>query len=346
MSVNQQRINELLSSDMASGAEVYSSDGKRLGSVVELQPAHFKVDAPLQRDYWLSMAYVVSATADEVRLSFPASDAAVYKLSEPRADEDVEGAPVDGEVILSEEEQREQRQRMARELAEQRQQLPHEHERGDAQGPPSTPGGTVGEPVERELRRMERLGEDALDAHLAGRGGAGIADEIERDVFDEAAAKIESGTLPMAPFPSVEAPEPRGVRIVDDDSRAGGGPGAERAVAVGHGVFWMISGMWPLLSIVSFQGITGAKHDLWLVKTVGSLIVVIGAVLTLAGLRNRVSPETRVLAIGAPAALTAIDLWYARKGRISRVYLLDALAEMALIAAWCVAGLRRRPRRS
>jgi len=46
--------------------------------------------------------------------------------------------------------------RMERELAEQRQRLPHDHEAGE-QSPPQTGGelGTVGEPVESELPRME-----------------------------------------------------------------------------------------------------------------------------------------------------------------------------------------------
>jgi hypothetical protein len=53
--------------------------------------------------------------------------------------------------IISDAEQMETRLRMERELAEQRQELPHLHPRGE-EGPPDT-FGTLGEPVEQELSR-------------------------------------------------------------------------------------------------------------------------------------------------------------------------------------------------
>jgi 8-oxo-dGTP pyrophosphatase MutT (NUDIX family) len=47
--------------------------------------------------------------------------------------------------------------------------------------------------------------------------------------------------------------------------------------------FYLLTGIWPLLHIQSFQSVTGPKTDLWLVKTAGVLITVIGAVLMMAG---------------------------------------------------------------
>jgi hypothetical protein len=35
-----------------------------------------------------------------------------------------------------------------------------------------------------------------------------------------------------------------------------------------------MTGLWPLVSIGTFQQVTGPKTDLWLVKTVGVLIAV------------------------------------------------------------------------
>lgn len=342
MSVNQHRINELVSAGMQAGAAVLASDGKQLGEVREIEGPHFRVDAPLERDYWLSLAYVVSADAGRVVMSFPASEVGPYKVSASSMDEGLKAGPGGGEVILSETEQREQRERMARELAEQRRRLPHDHAEG-RESPPVTAGGTVGEPVERELSRLERLGEDALDARLAGHTGEGIGTELARETVAEATEKIDAGTLPMAPFPSVEATaRPAPDFEAAGDARRAPPEGAERALATGHGVYWLVAGLWPLLHVASFQGVTGRKHDLWLVKTVASLVVVAGAVLTMAGLRGRVTPETRMLAMGAPAALTAIDIWYTRKGRISRIYLVDAVVHGALVVAWGVMGLRSR----
>lgn len=78
-------------------------------------------------------------------------------------------------------------------------------------------------------------------------------------------------------------------------------------VAVGQGLFYLITGIWPLLSINSFQKVTGPKFDLWLVKTVGALVTVIGSVLTLAGIRRHIPREIKLLAIGSAVGFTGID---------------------------------------
>ena len=103
---------------------------------------------------------------------------------------------------------------------------------------------------------------------------------------------------------------------------------------VGQGVYYASTGAWPLVHMRSFLRVTGPKTDLWLVRTVGLLILVIGATLTLAGIRRQVSPETVRLAIGAALALAGIDVVYAAAGRISKIYLLDAVAEVALLLLW------------
>ncbi len=108
-------------------------------------------------------------------------------------------------------------------------------------------------------------------------------------------------------------------------------------LAQGQAAFYVATGVWPLVSIDTFQRVTGPKADLWLVKTAGVLITAVGAVLGLAGRRRRVTPEIALLAVGCAAGLTAIDVVYVTKRRISPVYLLDALAELGLIALWAVA---------
>ncbi len=81
--------------------------------------------------------------------------------------------------------------------------------------------------------------------------------------------------------------------------------------------------------------------DIWLVKTVGVLIVVVGAVLGLAGKRGEPVPEVPLLAVGSAAGLTIIDIIYVARKRIRPVYLLDAVAEVGLIALWGLwAGLK------
>lgn len=107
-----------------------------------------------------------------------------------------------------------------------------------------------------------------------------------------------------------------------------------RAVPLVQSAFFGIGGLWAIVGRRSFEAISGRKVDYWLVRTVGGLLVVVGAVLANAARRNRVTPEIAWLGIGSSAVLTAIDLVYTAKRRISPVYLLDAVANTLLIAGW------------
>src|SRR5436305_9637699 len=105
-----------------------------------------------------------------------------------------------------------------------------------------------------------------------------------------------------------------------------------------QGLFYLATGVWPLLHMRSFLWVTGPKVDLWLVRAVGLLIAWIGAALLVGALRKRIGPELVLLAAGAAASLAGIDLYYSLIGRISKVYLLDAVAELILALLWGVAA--------
>jgi len=47
-------------------------------------------------------------------------------------------------------------------------------------------------------------------------------------------------------------------------------------------VYFLLTGIWPLLSMRTFEAVTGPKVDRWLVKTVGVLVAVIGSKIYLA----------------------------------------------------------------
>ncbi|MFB3816445.1 MAG: hypothetical protein ACE147_02165 [Candidatus Methylomirabilales bacterium] len=105
-------------------------------------------------------------------------------------------------------------------------------------------------------------------------------------------------------------------------------------LAVLQGAFYLAAGAWPLLSLPTFEAVTGPKTDRWLVRTVGLLIAISGAVLLLAAASRRVTPEIVALAAGQALALAGVDLVYGLRGRIARVYLLDAVVELVLVAGW------------
>ena len=105
-------------------------------------------------------------------------------------------------------------------------------------------------------------------------------------------------------------------------------------VALIQGLYFLISGVWPILHIASFLKITGPKTDIWLVKTVGVLLMAIGAALLYAGVRDQITPSIFILGIGSAAGLTAIEIIYVSKKVISPIYLLDAVIEIILMIWW------------
>src|SRR3954454_3695463 len=116
-----------------------------------------------------------------------------------------------------------------------------------------------------------------------------------------------------------------------------------RSICGIQGVYFLLTGIWPLLSIRTFQAVTGTKtdhlvtgreSDHWLVNTVGVLVTANALVLLLAARRNRPTPEVALLAVGSAAGLIAIDTIYVAREVISPIYLADAALEAALISAW------------
>lgn len=105
-------------------------------------------------------------------------------------------------------------------------------------------------------------------------------------------------------------------------------------LAIGQGIYYFLTGVWPFLSMKSFLAVTGPKWDLWLVKIVGGLVGAIGLGLILAGWRRRVTPEIQTIAVGSAAFLAVADSVFVARKRIPPIYLADAAAEAALIAAW------------
>jgi hypothetical protein len=115
-----------------------------------------------------------------------------------------------------------------------------------------------------------------------------------------------------------------------------------RHVASLQGAFYVGTGVWPLLHRESFERLTGPKVDFWLAQTVGVTVAAIGAGLAHAASRRRAVPrELRTVAMTSAAGLTLIDLIFVARRRISPIYLLDAAAETALLAAWTLAGTRQ-----
>jgi hypothetical protein len=124
---------------------------------------------------------------------------------------------------------------------------------------------------------------------------------------------------------------------------AGRGAAFFTGLCLVQGLYYLATGVWPLLSIDTFQAVTGPKtdhlptgreSDHWLVMTVGVLVTVVAVTLLVAALRRARPLEVGVLAVATAAGLAAIDVVYVSRRVIDPIYLADAAAEALLIVAW------------
>ena len=115
---------------------------------------------------------------------------------------------------------------------------------------------------------------------------------------------------------------------------------AIRKSLLAQGAYYLGTGVAPFVSRRAFEAVTGRKKEWWLVETVGVLVTAVGAGLGAAAARDRVTPEITVIAASCAGGVAAIDIVYVMRGRISPVYLADAAAQIALLAAHAVASRR------
>ena len=112
-----------------------------------------------------------------------------------------------------------------------------------------------------------------------------------------------------------------------------------------QGLYFLVTGVWPLVSVESFQRVTGPKSDHliadaptqadhWMLNTISGLIIAISLVLLTAAWRRRLSLEVGLLGALSAAALATIDIVYVGRGTIQPIYLADAVVEAGIIAAW------------
>lgn len=106
-----------------------------------------------------------------------------------------------------------------------------------------------------------------------------------------------------------------------------------------QGIYTLLTALWALADIHSFMQITGPKTDIWLVKTVATLLLPIGTCL-LFGVFIR-EDRWMVLLLGAMTALglVIIDLYYTLNKTISNIYLLDGCLEFLFFVGWIVVFL-------
>lgn len=101
-----------------------------------------------------------------------------------------------------------------------------------------------------------------------------------------------------------------------------------------QGVYFVVTGIWPLLNMASFIMATGPKQDTWLVEMVGLLSAAVGLTFIVSSLRRQ--PLPILLGYTVSASFLLMDIIYVANGQIDRIYLLDAAIQAAFIAVLTV----------
>lgn len=152
---------------------------------------------------------------------------------------------------------------------------------------------------------------------------------------------------PMAPSGSEESVEAQAEVLVEraDEQKlehaAAPRVGRERTLARAQGVFFLATGLWPVVHLRSFEAVAGPKRDKWLVQTMGLLIACVGGTLLVAA-RSRFPKHLATLGMSTSATLAAVDIVYTVKRRIPKACLLDAVVELGFVTAWAFVSSKRR----
>jgi hypothetical protein len=106
-----------------------------------------------------------------------------------------------------------------------------------------------------------------------------------------------------------------------------------KTILIAHAVYILLTAVWPIVDIESFMKVTGPKTDVWLVKTVGALLIPVGLCL-LSCISIAAKRPAIVLGTLTCISFITIDFYYAVTDVISDVYLIDAFVQGVFLLGW------------
>jgi hypothetical protein len=118
-----------------------------------------------------------------------------------------------------------------------------------------------------------------------------------------------------------------------------------RTLLLVQSVYTLITAIWPLMSIESFMLVTGYKTDVWLVKTVGALLIPIACCLGSFLFINTDKRPAIILGSLTAIAFATIDFYYTLKHQIPKIYMLDGVIEIVFLTGWIYVALKENTRK-
>jgi hypothetical protein len=110
--------------------------------------------------------------------------------------------------------------------------------------------------------------------------------------------------------------------------------------ALVQGIYYGVTGLWPLVLVHLFRSTSG--EAMWLSQVGGVLMLVIGAALCLAAYRHDRTAVVWTVGLGSAAGLLLLELVFVIRSEISAVYLIDAFLQAGVVCLWLTNWLRHR----
>ena len=114
-------------------------------------------------------------------------------------------------------------------------------------------------------------------------------------------------------------------------------------LALGHATYYAFGGLWPLLSMPTFEAVMGPKVGEWLVRTIALILLLVSSLLLDHALNKRADDLTlRRIAFGISFILGTVAIITTLGGWLSWIFLLDGAMHLLLAAAWGVLWIHSR----
>lgn len=107
-----------------------------------------------------------------------------------------------------------------------------------------------------------------------------------------------------------------------------------KAIIWVQGIYTLITAVWPIIHVDSFMEVTGPKTDVWLVKTVGALLIPLAACLMSYLFIETDRRPAFILGTLSCVAFISIDFYYALKDIIPNIYMADGVLQILFLSTW------------
>jgi hypothetical protein len=107
-----------------------------------------------------------------------------------------------------------------------------------------------------------------------------------------------------------------------------------------QGIYILVTATWPIVDIKSFMMVTGYKTDVWLVKTVGALLIPVAVCLMSFLFIPTDKRPAFILGSLTCIAFICIDFYYALTDVISNIYMADGFLQIGFLLIWIFIGMK------